>query len=110
MDTLTRVAGERVGRLAWTSLQACLLIAAVALLLRLVPRLSAAMRSALWWLVGLQLLLGLAWNRPLALPLLAPHEPDTGAVMPAPAPLPRKLADMAPQTVQQVAPARPEPG
>lgn len=107
MDTLTRVAGEMVQRLAWSSLQACLLIAAVALLLHLAPRLPAAMRSALWWLVGLQLLLGLAWNRPLALPLLAPPASEAPAVVSTPAPLPRTLESMSSQTVLVVAPSRP---
>lgn len=72
MGLLEHYAAELLARLAWTSLQAALLIAAVALLLRALPRLPAATRCALWWLVGLQALLGLAWQTPIALPLLAP--------------------------------------
>ena len=54
-------------RLLWTSAQACLLIGAVALACRLLPRLPAAVRCTLWWLVGAQLVLGLAWHAPLQL-------------------------------------------
>ena len=72
MDTLDQLAGTLLTRLLWTSIQAALLIGAVYLAGRLWPRLSAAMRCMLWWLVGAQLLLGLAWHAPLQLPLLAP--------------------------------------
>lgn len=62
-------------RLLWTSAQACLLIGAVALVCRLLPRLPAAVRCMLWWLVGAQLVLGLAWHAPLQLHWLpAPKE------------------------------------
>ena len=89
MPTPTAFAAELLQRLVWTSLQACVLIGAVALLLRLAPRLSAAMRSALWWLVGAQLLLGLAWNHPVALPLLTPAAPPTASLVAAPVTAPR---------------------
>lgn len=72
MGLLEHISAELLTRLAWTSLQAALLIAAVALLLRALPRLPAAARCALWWLVGLQVLLGLAWQAPITLPLLSP--------------------------------------
>jgi beta-lactamase regulating signal transducer with metallopeptidase domain len=72
MDALNHLADTLLTRLLWTSMQAALLIGAVYLTGRLWPRLSAAMRCMLWWLVGAQLLLGLAWHAPLQLPLLAP--------------------------------------
>lgn len=72
MTTLDHLASAWLERLAWTSLQAVLLVAAVALLIRMLPRLPAAARCALWWLVGLQALLGLCWQAPIRLPLLAP--------------------------------------
>ncbi|MBD8897880.1 M56 family metallopeptidase [Rhodanobacter sp. DHG33] len=72
MTTLDHLASVWLERLAWTSLQAMLLVAAVALLVRALPRLPAAARCALWWLVGLQSLLGLCWQAPIRLPLLAP--------------------------------------
>ena len=72
MATLDQLACDLLERLAWTSLQAALLIAAVALLIRALPRLPAATRCTLWWLVGLQVLLGLCWQAPIRLPLLAP--------------------------------------
>ncbi|HEX7816529.1 M56 family metallopeptidase [Dyella sp.] len=59
-------------RMAWTSLQAVLLFGVVWLLARFLPRLTPAIRCMLWWLVGLQLLLGLAVGSPLRLPLLKP--------------------------------------
>jgi len=72
MTTLDHLAAELLERLAWTSLQAIVLVGAVALLVRTFPRLPAAALCALWWLVGLQVLLGLAWQAPIRLPLLAP--------------------------------------
>ncbi|MBN8712559.1 MAG: peptidase M56 [Xanthomonadales bacterium] len=84
MGLLELLSAELLARLAWTSLQAAVLIAAVALLLRALPRLPAAARCALWWLVGLQVLLGLTWQAPIALPLLSP--PATAATTTATAP------------------------
>lgn len=42
------------------------------LLCRLLPRLPATIRCALWWLIAAQLLMGLAWPAPVRLPLLQP--------------------------------------
>jgi len=61
-----------LARLGWTSLQAVILIGLLALLMRMLPRLSAAMRCTLWWLVGAQLLIGLVWQAPVQLRLLSP--------------------------------------
>lgn len=61
-------------RLLATSVQATLLVAVVWTVCRCLPRLSATARCWLWWLVALQLLLGLCWSNPLALPLL-PADP-----------------------------------
>lgn len=72
MDAYFRFADVLLDRLVWTSIQAAALIGAVWLLCRWLPRWSPAMRCLLWWLVGLQLMLGLALGRPLELPLLAP--------------------------------------
>jgi len=72
MNGLSHVADALLTRLLWTSLQATVLIAVVLLIVRLLPRLPAALRCTLWWLVSLQLVLGLCWQAPLALPLLAP--------------------------------------
>ncbi|KZC15476.1 peptidase M56 [Rhodanobacter sp. FW510-R12] len=72
MDALGHFADTLLTRLLWTSIQASLLIGIVYLLGCLWPRLSAAMRCMLWWLVGAQLLLGLLWHAPLELPLLSP--------------------------------------
>ena len=72
MDGYFRFADLLLDRLVWTSIQAAALIGAVWLLCRWLRRWSPAMRCLLWWLVGLQLMLGLALGRPLELPLLAP--------------------------------------
>jgi len=62
------------------SVQSTVLVVAVWVLCRLLPRLSAATRTALWWLVALQLVIGLLWSSPLALPLLpAASEPAIAA-------------------------------
>ncbi|MGB5940871.1 MAG: M56 family metallopeptidase, partial [Rhodanobacter sp.] len=74
MDALNHFSDILLTRLVWTSIQAAVLIGAVYLAGRLWPRLSAAMRCMLWWLVGAQLLLGLLWHAPLELPLLS-HAP-----------------------------------
>lgn len=58
-------------RLGWSSLQAVVLIALLAGLMRLLPRVPAALRCTLWWLVGLQLMVGLAWHAPVQLPWLS---------------------------------------
>ncbi len=84
MTTLDHLAALLLERLAWASLQAIVLVGAVALLIRLVPRLPAAARCALWWLVGLQVLLGLAWQAPIRLPLLAPPTAATTPTVAAP--------------------------
>ena len=80
MSAIASLAQEMVGRLAWTSLQAALLVGAVWLLNRQLPRLSAATRSLLWWLLGVQLLMGLLLPTPVALPLLSPSSAQTTVI------------------------------
>jgi beta-lactamase regulating signal transducer with metallopeptidase domain len=75
MDAFETLTDILLIRLAWTSAQAVILIAGVWLITRLLPRLSSAIRCALWWLVGAQLIIGLCWNAPLELQLLAPIAP-----------------------------------
>jgi len=77
MDGYFRFADLLLDRLVWTSIQAAALIGAVWLLCRWLPRWSPAMRCLLWWLVGLQLMLGLVLGRPLELPLLTPSVETT---------------------------------
>ncbi|MGH8126378.1 MAG: M56 family metallopeptidase [Rhodanobacteraceae bacterium] len=72
MAAFERFADLMLSHLLWTSLQALVLVAIIALVLRLLPRLPAAARCALWWLVALQVVLGLAWQSPIRLPLLSP--------------------------------------
>ena len=75
MDTFHSFADVLFSRLAWTSMQAIVLIGTVWLAGRVFPRLPAAARSTLWWLIGVQLILGLAIVTPVQLPLL-PATPD----------------------------------
>ena len=90
MHALDQLAQALLLRLGWSSLQAVVLIALMALLIRLLPRLPAALRCTLWWLVGLQLMVGLVWHAPLQLPLLSPSAiqqvADTTATYPTSAP------------------------
>lgn len=72
MSAFDQVVAGLLDRLLWTSLQAAVLVGVVALIVRLLPRLPASARCALWWLVGLQVIVGLGWQSPLRLPLLAP--------------------------------------
>ncbi|HEX5353960.1 MAG TPA: M56 family metallopeptidase [Rhodanobacteraceae bacterium] len=71
MAAFERFADFMLSHLLWTSLQAVVLVAVIVLILRLLPRLPAAARCALWWLVALQVVLGLASSSPIRLPLLA---------------------------------------
>lgn len=57
-------------RLLAASVQSTLFVAVVWALCRSLPRLSASARAGLWWLVALQLVVGVLWSSPLALPLL----------------------------------------
>ncbi|GGA27079.1 M56 family metallopeptidase [Dyella nitratireducens] len=74
MDTLSTFADALLSRLAWTSVQAVLLIAALWLIMRYVPRLSPAVRCMLWWLVSAQLVLGMTLSTPVQLHWLKPVE------------------------------------
>ncbi|RDS79200.1 peptidase M56 [Dyella monticola] len=72
MHVLTTLADTLLARLAWTSAQAVALIALLGLLMRVMPRLSPAIRCMLWWLVAAQLILGITMNTPVQLHWLAP--------------------------------------
>ncbi|WP_421568307.1 M56 family metallopeptidase [Stenotrophomonas sp. PD6] len=61
---------ELLTRLAWTSVQSALLLALVWGVCRLLPRLPAATRCRLWWLVAVQAVVGLVWSSPLELAVL----------------------------------------
>lgn len=99
-------------RLAWTSLQAALLAGAIALLCRALPRLPAAARCVLWWLVALQAVLGLAWYAPIELPLLvapAAQEaaPAAAVLAVSPGPDASPAVRLAPRRTADVSPAMP---
>ncbi|CAG2082129.1 M56 family metallopeptidase [Xanthomonas arboricola pv. juglandis] len=57
-------------RLGATSVQTAVLALAVWALCRSVRRLPATTQTWLWWLVGVQAVIGLLWNAPLQLPVL----------------------------------------
>ncbi|HKH45688.1 MAG TPA: M56 family metallopeptidase [Thermoanaerobaculia bacterium] len=59
-----------LGALGRASLHGAVAIAAVWLLCRLFPRLSASLRCGLWWLACLKLLVALVWVEPIALAVL----------------------------------------
>ncbi|MGN6323288.1 MAG: M56 family metallopeptidase [Dyella sp.] len=81
MDTLNALADAVLPRLAWTSAQATVLIGALWLIVRWLPKLSPAVRCMLWWLVAAQLLLGLAVSTPVQLHWLAPTVPVPAATL-----------------------------
>jgi len=92
---------DLLSKLVWTSIQGALLTVAVWAVCRLFPRLPASVRCGLWWLVCLQLLVGLAWSEPVRLPWLpAP----TVTVLPVAAAAPQPALDTAP-----VSPEKPFP-
>jgi len=72
MPWLDRFAMLLLNRLLWTSLQASVLVGIIAMVSRLLQRLPATARCTLWWVVALQVVLGLAWQSPIRLPLLSP--------------------------------------
>ena len=70
-------------RLLAAGIQGTLLVTLVWALCRALPRLSANARCWLWWLVALQLVVGLLWSSPVSLPLLPALEhfaPQASAV------------------------------
>ncbi|MFC3652576.1 M56 family metallopeptidase [Dyella humi] len=75
MDTLSALADTLLPRLAWTAAQATLLIAALWLIMRYMPRLSPAVRCMMWWLVAAQLVLGMTVSSPVQLRWLKPATP-----------------------------------
>ncbi|MGH8158938.1 MAG: M56 family metallopeptidase [Rhodanobacter sp.] len=86
MDAIQTLTDTLLVRLAWTSAQATLLIGALWLLGRWIPRLSPAIRCMLWWVLSVQLIVGLVASTPVALPLLSavPHTgPMTASSMTA---------------------------
>lgn len=101
MDTLMM---ELLTRLAWTSVQSALLVALVWGVCRLLPRLPAATRCRLWWLVALQAVLGLVWSSPLELAVLpAPGIDNTTFVAQTMMQAPTTLAPMAVDTMTAAA-------
>jgi beta-lactamase regulating signal transducer with metallopeptidase domain len=64
-----------LSRLAHASVQALLLAGIVYVACRVVPSLSAAARSTLWWLLGAQLIVGIACPTLLGVPLLPAATP-----------------------------------
>ena len=77
---LVALADGLLSRLLAVGLQALLLAALVWVLCRYLPRLDARTRAWLWWLVASQMVVGLVWYAPVALPLL-PAEPVAAPVV-----------------------------
>ncbi|PPU38402.1 M56 family metallopeptidase [Xanthomonas arboricola] len=67
-------------KLGATSVQTAVLALAVWALCRSVRRLPATTQTWLWWLVGVQAVVGLLWNAPLQLPVL-PASTSTPALI-----------------------------
>ena len=81
MDAIHTLTDTLLIRLAWTSAQATLLIGALWLLGRSMPRLSPAIRCMLWWVLSVQLIVGLVVNTPVKLPLLSQALPPVPIAM-----------------------------
>lgn len=94
---------ELLVRLGWTSLQSAVLVALVWAVCRWLPRLPAATRCRLWWLVALQAVLGLVWSSPLELAVLPAPDIDT-AVM-ATQPMLQQASALAPMAVETALPS-----
>lgn len=70
-------------RLLAASVQSTLFVAVVWALCKSLPRLSASARAGLWWLVALQLVVGVLWSSPMALPLLPAEVAQQVSAVPA---------------------------
>lgn len=77
---LVALADGLLSRLLAVGLQSLWLAALVWALCRYLPRLDARTRAWLWWLVATQMVVGLLWHAPVALPLL-PAEPVASPVV-----------------------------
>ncbi|HEV7269201.1 M56 family metallopeptidase [Pseudoxanthomonas sp.] len=77
---LIALADAAIARLLAVGLQSLILAALVWALCRYLPRLDARTRAWLWWLVATQMVVGLVWHAPVALPLL-PAEPVAAPVV-----------------------------
>lgn len=64
-------------KLGATSVQTAVLVLVVWALCRGVRRLPAATQTWLWWLVGVQAVVGLVWSNPVQLPVLPAHSVTT---------------------------------
>ncbi len=71
---IVALADSLLSRLLAVGVQSLVLAALVWALCRYLPRLDARTRAWLWWLVAAQMVVGLVWHAPVALPLL-PAEP-----------------------------------
>ena len=115
MAAMTAFTDAMLLQLAWTSLQATLLIGLLWFMCRLLPRLPATVRCALWWLVAAQLLAGLAWQAPVTLPLLQSNPAAVVAAQaswsPVSIPIPHAYSAevVTPATHASTAPAKPTP-
>ncbi|WP_127170079.1 M56 family metallopeptidase [Xanthomonas sp. BRIP62415] len=67
-------------KLGATSVQTAVLALAVWALCRAVKRLPATTQTWLWWLVGVQAVVGLLWNAPLQLPVLPAATPTPAVI------------------------------
>ncbi|PPT98070.1 M56 family metallopeptidase [Xanthomonas arboricola] len=67
-------------KLGATSVQTAVLALAVWALCRSVRRLRATTQTWLWWLVGVQAVVGLLWNAPLQLPVLPATTPTPALI------------------------------
>ena len=79
MDVIA-FADAMIDRVLAVGLQSLVLAALVWALCRYLPRLDARTRAWLWWLVATQMVVGLVWLAPVALPLL-PAEPAVAPVV-----------------------------
>lgn len=95
MDALVDLMQAGLGRLAWATLQSLPLAALVWALCRWLPRLGANARCWLWWLVSLQLVIGLCWPSPLRLALLPAAQPAPIVAMAPPVTLHATIAPTA---------------
>lgn len=80
---LVALADGLLSRLLAVGLQSLLLAALVWALCRYLPRLDARTRAWLWWLVATQMVVGLFWHAPVALPLLPAESLAAPVVMAA---------------------------
>ena len=74
------------------SIEGAVIVCAVWLVLRVLPRLSPAVKALLWWCAAAKVVVSLFWGPPVALPILPPTAAGVAAVLASEPAAPQRTA------------------